>query len=103
MNVCFADRWAHFRMDCGHGSCTGTDFGTMYECYCDPYWYGASCDSCDDNTCDSRPSYFSDRYVYCIESIVETPSYCTSWMGCYGTIPVPSYGNITGDSMSICE
>jgi hypothetical protein len=67
----------------------------------------ASCsniDVCNDNVCSSRASYFADRYVYCRETIGESPDYCSGWMGCHGSLDInATYGTVDGTAMSSCD
>jgi hypothetical protein len=64
---------------CLNGSCQCP--ATTFDC-------GRQCTS----LCSSRPSYFLDRFQFCLTNITADCRYCTGWMGCYGTI----------DTQSIC-
>lgn len=47
--------------------------------------------------CYSRASYYRDRFLYCVNTIGESVSYCENWMDCTGELYIDStYGNVWG-------
>jgi hypothetical protein len=75
--------------------CQG-DAGVCGGLCCGPGQFcGATAECCA--MCSSRTSFYAGRYTDCITTFMPgNATYCASWMGCSGPIPVAGYGTVTG-------